>query len=297
MLKENDIIDTINKFEDGPDIKKTRDETVAERADRYMFIYHGGRKPEHYDDPFIEKVDVMAGLPEVNKIVDQKLKEEDKKLFLSKNINQKPTPVKTNPTIERYKKFREDKAFEAEYGDKAVENRVQAKINNKEKLTMNDHFINEHRKDNAKVKLAAGNAAAKTVELAAKTAKSKFPTEASPEQFARLAYNLERNRQMQGAPTNIKEFRRSFNENKKEPSYPGMKVLQKKKKNSIPIEPVKITLPDPAPFVPMEMPKANPQMAAQEKRFNQMVEETRQEKERINYSGIAGLVGGVRDEI
>tara|TARA_R110002051_G_scaffold297186_1_gene363436 strand:- start:432 stop:1409 length:978 start_codon:yes stop_codon:yes gene_type:complete len=295
--------------------RPARDETVAERADRHMFIWHGGEMPKHYDDPFIKKVDVMAGLPEVNKIVDQKLKEEDKKLFptgpkladvpiLKRNIKY-PKPIKTNPTIERYKNFKEEKKFKAEekkfneefekeYSNKAVENRVQAKINNKETLTMNDHFINEHRKDNAEVKLAARNAAAKIVELAAETAKSKFPTEATPAQFANLAYNLERDRQMRGTPTNVKEFGHSFNENKKAPPYPGMKVWQKKKKNSTPIEPEKITLPTPAPFVPLEMPKPNLQMAAQEKRFNQMVEESKQEKERMNNSGIAGLIGGVK---
>ena len=49
----------------------------------------------------------------------------------------------------------------------------------------------------------------------------KYPTEASPEQFANLAYNLEKNKQMQGAATNLKEFGHRFNENKKEPQYPG----------------------------------------------------------------------------
>ena len=50
-----------------------------------------------------------------------------------------------------------------------------------------------------------------------------YPTEATPEQFGRLAENLERNRQQQGKPTNLKEFGYAFNENKKA-QYPGMKT-------------------------------------------------------------------------
>jgi len=122
--------------------------------------------------------------------------------------------------------------------------------------------------------------------------KSKYPTEASPEQFGKLAETLERNKQMQGAATNLKEFGHRFDENKKEPQYPGMKAWQKKKKISTPTAPVKTTLPTYAPFVAINMPKPDPQMAVQEKRFNRMVEESKQEKARINNSGLAGLVGG-----
>jgi len=127
--------------------------------------------------------------------------------------------------------------------------------------------------------------------------KTKYPTESTPKQFGELAERLERDRQMRGAPTNIKEFGHSFNGNKKESPYPGMKVWQKKKKISTPVEPVKITMPTPTPFAPLDMPKPDPQMMAQEKRFKQMVEETRQEKSRINNSGLAGLLGGVKNEI
>ena len=170
------------------DNKKARDETAAERADRHMFIFYGAAKPKHYDDPFIKKVDVMAGLPEVNKLVDQKLqdnktlnyinknknmyqKENNKMLptkdqlkqkridnhtlnqfgmskpkladvpILARNINRKtPTPVKTNPTIERYKNFKEEKKFkeeekkfnkefEKEYGTETIKREMRAKEN------------------------------------------------------------------------------------------------------------------------------------------------------------------------
>ena len=34
-----------------------RDETMGERVQRYMFLYENGDKPEHYDDPLINKID------------------------------------------------------------------------------------------------------------------------------------------------------------------------------------------------------------------------------------------------
>ena len=122
--------------------------------------------------------------------------------------------------------------------------------------------------------------------------KPKYPTEATPKQFGELAQRLEHDRQMRGTPTNLKEFGHSFNENKKEPQYPGMKAWQEKKKISTPTTPIKTTLPTYTPFVAIDMPKPDPQMAVQEKRFNRMVEESKQEKDRINNSGLAGLVGG-----
>ena len=124
--------------------------------------------------------------------------------------------------------------------------------------------------------------------------KPKYPTQASPEQFGKLAENLERNKQMQGAATNVKEFGYSFNENKKGPQYPGMTAWQKNKKISTPTTPIK-PLPTYTPFVAIDIPKPDPQMIANEKRFNQMVEEAKQEKTRINNSGLAGLMGGVKD--
>ena len=117
-----------------------------------------------------------------------------------------------------------------------------------------------------------------------------YPTEATPEQFGRLAENLERNRQQQGKPTNLKEFGYAFNENKKA-QYPGMKTWEKKK-ISKPTEPVKIDLATYTPFVPIEIPKQDPEYLRAERNFNQTLENNRLEKERIATTGIAGLVGG-----
>ena len=124
--------------------------------------------------------------------------------------------------------------------------------------------------------------------------KSKYPTQASPEAFGKLAENLERDKQMRGAATNLKEFGHSFNENKKGPQYPGMKAWQKNKKISTPTTPIKTTLPTYTPFVALDIPKPDPQMIESEKRFNQMKAEIDEEKKRINNSGLAGLLGGVK---
>ena len=123
--------------------------------------------------------------------------------------------------------------------------------------------------------------------------KPKYPTQASPEQFGKLAENLERNKQMQGAATNVKEFGYSFNENKKGPQYPGMKAWQKNKKISTPTTPIK-PLPTYTPFVAIDIPKPDPQMIESEKRFNRMKAEIDEEKKRINNSGLAGLLGEVK---
>ena len=127
--------------------------------------------------------------------------------------------------------------------------------------------------------------------------KAEQPTQATPEQFGKLAENLERDRQSRGAATNVKEFGHSFNENKKGPQYTGMKNWQEKKKISTPTTPVKIELASYTPFIPIDMPKPDPQMIENEKRFNRMVDESNQEKTRINNSGLAGLMGGVKNEI
>ena len=42
--------------------KPARDETIDETVDRYIFLYEGGDKPKHYDDPYIRKIDKMDQL-------------------------------------------------------------------------------------------------------------------------------------------------------------------------------------------------------------------------------------------
>ena len=119
-----------------------------------------------------------------------------------------------------------------------------------------------------------------------------YPTEATPEQFGKLAERLEKDRQMRGAPTNVERFEKNFNNiNSQKSQYPGMKTWEKKK-ISKPTEPVKIDLATYTPFVPIEIPKKDPEYLRAERNFNQTLENNRLEKERIATTGIAGLVGG-----
>ena len=117
-----------------------------------------------------------------------------------------------------------------------------------------------------------------------------YPTEASPEQFGALAERLERNRQQQGKRTDLKEFGHRFNENQKA-KYPGMKTWEKKK-ISKPMEPVKIELSSYTPFVPIDIPKRDPEMDLATKRFEKLSNDIREEKNRNAHSGSAGIVGG-----
>ena len=180
--------------------RKVRDETIEESADRYVWIHAGGAKPKSYDDPFIKKIDTMARLPQVNKLVDQKLqgnktlnyinqnknmyqKEHNKMLptntkladvpILKRNIKY-PKPVKTNPTIERYKNFKEEqkfkeeelkfnKEFDKEYSHAAMEKDMLAKENKNIRegkaphagFTSSDQIIAVTARDKAKEQLDA----------------------------------------------------------------------------------------------------------------------------------------------
>ena len=116
--------------------------------------------------------------------------------------------------------------------------------------------------------------------------KPNHPTEATPEQFGKFAERLERERQMRGEPTNVQMFEKNFNQKIK----PFVK-----KKISTPIEAVKINMDTYEPFIPIDIPKRDPQMIENEKRFNRMQDEIKQEKNRINNSGLAGLIGGAKN--
>mgnify|MGYP003150908185 CR=1 FL=1 len=104
--------------------------------------------------------------------------------ILRRNINRKtPTPVKTNPTIERYKNFKEEKKFkeeekkfnaefEKEYGTETIKREMRAKENKNikegkrpyENFSDNDILVAEIAKDEAKEELAAMKTEPKIVE-------------------------------------------------------------------------------------------------------------------------------------
>jgi len=122
------------------------------------------------------------------------------------------------------------------------------------------------------------------------------PTEATPEQFGKLAENLERNRQKQGSSTDIEKFKNGYKEKPMSYREVSRKVFKDKRpfeKKTI-TEPVKIDLTPYKPFVPMDIPKRDPETLENERRFNQIVDESERAKFERNNSGLAGLIGGDR---
>ena len=116
-----------------------------------------------------------------------------------------------------------------------------------------------------------------------------MPTEATPEQFGKLAERLEKDRQMRGAPTNVQQFKKNFNNvNSQKPKYPGMKTWEKKNVSK-PIEPIKIDI-RPTYFPPVI--EKDPHLEALGKKVFRDAEKSNQEKWNRGHSGIAGIMGG-----
>ena len=108
--------------------------------------------------------------------------------------------------------------------------------------------------------------------------------EASPEQFGKLAERLERNRQMQGKGTNVRNFKNQFG------SSPYVKNLQKKKAAAIPTTPIKLDTTLPPSF--FRSPPIDPQTEALGRKVMEDARRDREEKERIANSGLAAIIGG-----
>jgi len=87
--------------------------------------------------------------------------------ILLNNVNTKNFPNKNNPTVDRYKKFKEDKKhkeeFEKEYGEKAIVQHIRAKENKNrmsgkapyENFSSSDLIVAEHAKEKARKRLGA----------------------------------------------------------------------------------------------------------------------------------------------
>ena len=108
--------------------------------------------------------------------------------------------------------------------------------------------------------------------------------EASPEQFGKLAERLERNRQMQGKATNVKNFKTQFG------SSPFVKNMQKKKAAVIPSTPIKLDTTLPPSF--FRSPPTDPRTEALGRKVMEDARRDREEKERMANSGLAAIIGG-----
>ena len=116
-----------------------------------------------------------------------------------------------------------------------------------------------------------------------------YPEEASPQQVADLSFRLEKSRQMSGAePTKLKDLEDRY----KKPTA----LIKKPKPKPKPykVEPVKI---DTTPFQPLQPIKKDPIYLEQERNFIQMHNKMIQDKIERNTKGLAGLIGGIKNDL
>ena len=99
-----------------------------------------------------------------------------------------------------------------------------------------------------------------------------YPNEASPEQMARLAYNMEKSRQMTGG----------------DGRYDKPKAIIKKKK-TIPYVPTKIVFNNYQPYVP---DPPSPELIRQTENFKKLLQDTKDKKIRDANAGLLGLIPG-----
>ena len=102
-----------------------------------------------------------------------------------------------------------------------------------------------------------------------------YPNEATPLQVARLAYNMEKSRQMTGG----------------DGRYDKPKAIIKKKK-TIPYVPTKIKFNTYQPYIP-EPP--SPELIRQSENFKKILQDTQDKKIREANAGLAGLLGGFKN--
>jgi len=101
-----------------------------------------------------------------------------------------------------------------------------------------------------------------------------YPNEATPDQVARLAYNMEKSRQKTGG----------------DGRYDKPKAIIKKKK-TIPYVPTKIKFNTYQPYIP-EPP--SPELIRQSENFKKILQDTQDKKIREANAGLAGLLGGFK---
>ena len=101
-----------------------------------------------------------------------------------------------------------------------------------------------------------------------------YPNEATPEQVAMLAYNMEKSRQMTGG----------------DGRYDKPKAIIKKKKPT-PYVPTKIKFNTYQPYIP-EPP--SPELIRQSENFKKILQDTQDKKIREANAGLAGLLGGFK---
>ena len=103
---------------------------------------------------------------------------------------------------------------------------------------------------------------------------TQYPTQASPSQVARLAYNYEKNRQMTGSDGRYDKA-----------------IIKKKKPAPVTSYPkINFAIENYEAFVPV---KRTPLQIQQEQNFKKILQEHDTEKTKQKYAGIAGLLGEI----
>ncbi len=180
----------------------------------------------HIENQDGRRIDTVKEAIEVNEALDKNFQDHKQgdyiKLadvpILNRNINQ---IAKTNPTVQRYKDFKEDKKyrenFDNDYSDKATRNYVRGKINkNKlagkkdyEGLATHDIIVAEDTKERARAKL--------------KSLQTPLPFNKNIEEISKGISLLEQNREELDLINSLKDRRdRIVNQTRDDDTYRGL---------------------------------------------------------------------------
>ena len=122
-----------------------------------------------------------------------------------------------------------------------------------------------------------------------------YPNEATPEMMARLAYNMEKSRQMTGGDGRYDKPKAIIKKkNKPEKLFENIfdkNGLRVKKKKIAPTTPVQIKFNTYQPYIP---DPPSPEMLARERSFKKLVQDNEDQKQKNLYAGLPGLLGGFK---
>ena len=187
MNKNNQTEKLANKIVDKDYQKSTSKNPFTQAAENAKDLLSYTMQDGHLENSDNARVGTVKEAIEINEALDKNFQDQKKDDYLkrlkpklanmpiiNRNINNsKNKAAKVNPTIERYKNFKEEKKFnkefEREYGDKAIEKYVRSKVYENKKAGKADYedlpssylIVGEAAKDKAKKKLEAIRASEK----------------------------------------------------------------------------------------------------------------------------------------
>ena len=179
MNKNNQTEKLANKIVDKDYQKSTSKNPFTQAAENAKDLLSYTMQDGHLENSDNSRVGTVKEAIEINEALDKNFQDQKKDDYLkrlkpklanmpiiNRNINNsKNKAAKVNPTIERYKNFKEEKnfnrEFEREYSDKAIEKYVRSKVHKNRQLGKADYedlptsylIVGEAAKDKAKKKL------------------------------------------------------------------------------------------------------------------------------------------------